>query len=197
MDFQFDVGAGARFLQGAPAKGVDDLSAYGVALGGHAGYYFTRHLGVLAGAEVSLGATGKGCVAVNDSGKGCGSMSLKLPVVLQYAITDRRHGAFFEAGASLINYHVFTATPAPDAFQSVELFSPVDLALGAGYRMGGSISNTKLPIEITLRTDIGQYTSITETLKLKSTEVASGYKFFDAGDRAFHVAVVLGAAVVF
>jgi hypothetical protein len=105
------------FYQGA------DIVLPGASLDIRTGYYF-GHVGIVAGVRGSYGHTGGGC-----SGDSCNGYSLQIPVVVQLA-QDRAHGFYGEIGAGLgSTFAVFNKRA------TVEVSTPVELKLGAGYRL--------------------------------------------------------------
>jgi hypothetical protein len=191
----FEVGAGMRFMSGAMSKDADGVNAFGGVLALRGGYYFTRHLGVLAGVEGSYGYMGKGCVSVEDShGREpiCVAYSVKVPLVAQYAFVNRSRGVYLEGGLSLLNVQVFTAHPTVDSTESLTMFSPVDLSLGAGYRFDVAplgTDGTRSILDMSLRADVGQFTSGSVSYADRSAS-----RTVAPDDRAFHVALTLNVA---
>ncbi len=187
----FDFGMGGRFIQGALSQESSSFNAFGFAMRFRGGYYMTRHIGLLAGLEGSFGFLGKGCTGGRDAT--CAAFSVSLPVTAQYAFASRTRGAYVEGGLSFLNVQLFTAHPTSSETQVVTMFSPVDLTLGAGYRIDiapePKAGQTGAVIELSLRADIGQYWSgsFRDGAGSASGSVAPG-------DRAFHVAATLNAA---
>jgi hypothetical protein len=146
------------------------------------GYFFSPHVGLIGGVEGGYGHLTTGCS--DGSGKDsdeCGSVSVKAPVLVQYAVDNRRRGAYFEGGVTAFNFYALTASD-----QVVTMFSPVDFSAGAGIRAPLSADPKAEPsvLDFHVRADVGMFTSGSYS---DSKVSASG----DIQDKALHYAITL------
>ena len=132
------------FVEGSESLGR------GIALDARAGYYLSKHVGIVGGFRGGLGHR----VCSDDS---CHGYSLQLPVMVQYSATNRTRGFYGEAGVGLFTTY---STSAGDA--TVTVSTPVELKLGAGYCLGGSgrsALDRALSADLRLGVDLGRMTS--------------------------------------
>lgn len=177
----FEISAGAMYTGGSMASGVT-LGTIEAVLAFRGGYQFSRHLGLLGGIEAGSGYMTTGCSddSGHDSDK-CHAFSVKAPILVQYAVENRRRGAYVEGGVSAFNLYALTATD-----QVVTMFSPVDVSLGVGMRAPFRADPKAEPgvIDFHVRADVGMFTSGSYS---DSGASASG----DIPDKALHYALTL------
>lgn len=191
----FDFGLGMRFVQGALSKRTESFNAYGITLGLRGAYYFTSHLGAIAGIEGSVGYVGKGCVG-GEAAPTCGAYSIKLPLTLQHAFESWSRGPYVEGGLSFFNVQVLSGRSTEGVTESITMLSPVDATLGAGYRFAlhpaAKPESGRGVFDLSLRGDIGQYTSASVSVGDASVDASIA-----SGNRAFHAALSLSIATRF
>jgi hypothetical protein len=130
-------------------SGVKTLGP-GVSFDARLGYYVTPHVGILVGVRGSYGHQDPGC-----SGDSCNGYSLQVPLMVQFAGTDRTRGVYVEVGIGL-----GTTYGASTEGAVYKLSSPAELKLGLGYRLagaGGARRTTTLDLNI--GADFGSITS--------------------------------------
>jgi hypothetical protein len=128
--FVLDVGSGLGILTGQALDGLDLRGAF-LILDLRAGWYLTRHVGVLAGVQGMVGSLSDGCPS-------CNAYGYQFPVVAQVALEDRSRGLYAEGGLSLfptlgaaadIEHHPELAP------MTLDLKGLFDLKAAIGYRL--------------------------------------------------------------
>ena len=157
--FVLVLGSGLGFLGGKAAEGID-VSAGLLTFDLQLGAYVSQHVGFMAGVRGGYGALIDGC-----AGSCTKAFAYQLPVVAQYAFNDRSRGAYLEGGLALFTTYggsTDTATTG-DSPETLKVSAPIDLKLGAGYRipMGATAekaSTTAFDLHFGL--DLGQFKSL-------------------------------------
>lgn len=116
-----------------------------LALGGRVGKYVTPNVGVFGGLRGSMGA---------DSGFAV--LGLQIPVLVEYALRDRKDGFYVTGGVGLLTLRHYDSA----IFDvSADVISPVDGKLGAGMRVprlfGRGAGAPSLDVNVML--DVGYY----------------------------------------
>ncbi len=91
------------------------------------GGYATPHVGILVGFRGSYGHDSKLC------GESCKGYSIQAPVILQFAEKDRTRGLYGEIGVGFGTTYGGSGNGV-----TYELSTPLELKLGAGYRLAGA-----------------------------------------------------------
>lgn len=153
--FVFAVTSGIDVLTGEIGKGVDVGAAF-VSVDVKAGYFFTPHLGFVAGVRGGYGMTWEGC-------KECSALSVQLPVMAQYAFGDRRHGAYVDGGLALFSTYA-AGNAQPGKAETLSMATPFDVKLGLGYRVGGKPTHEnaspRSSLDMRLGLDVGKFASL-------------------------------------
>ncbi len=149
------------------------------------GWYFTRHIGVVVGANFAL-HKGGGCEG--DRKDGCIGLSLQAPVLVQYSFGTRKEGLYVEAGLGLFAYYK-AMTPAGDLSFSNNVG---EMKLGLGYRISetmitGSHKPSRQGLDIYATADGGKFSSL--RLSGRGPEVSG-----DIQKTAFHATFGFGFA---
>ena len=91
-----DLGVGLGVIGGLLMQG-QSVGGEFFLLDARVGGYFTRHWGVLVGIQGGYGMLTAGCLGSCDK-----AVAYQFPLVVEYALNDRRHGPYFEAGVALV-----------------------------------------------------------------------------------------------
>ena len=165
--WQLQGGTSASLLGGSIVKSVD-LTGLSVNADLLAGAYLTDHFGLFAGARLGTGRATSGC-------DGCGIVSVRLPLLMQWSIRDRLHGFYFDAGLSFLNYVGLSSKS-----DSLTIHGIADLEGGIGYRVQ---HDRKSSIDVRVGFAVGSYTHA-------DTEVPDGA-------RATHYNIGIGTTYAF
>ncbi len=156
--FVLVLGSGLGFLGGKAAEGID-VSAGLVTFDLQLGAYVSQHVGIMAGVRGGYGALIDGC-----AGSCTKAFAYHLPVVVQYALKDRSRGAYFEGGLALFTtYGGSTDTASGDSPETLKVSAPIDLKLGAGYRIPMNATPEKAAttaFDLRFGVDLGQFKSL-------------------------------------
>jgi hypothetical protein len=138
--------------QGSLFKGEDALGP-GVGVGGALGYYFTPHIGVLGGAQLSFGHSQGGC-------DGCKGSTLELPLFVEIA-QNRVRGFYGDVGVALLP----TASLSDGSGTTLSLQGLADAKIGFGYRLSqrdltGNSSRSLVALSFFTAASAGKYSSV-------------------------------------
>jgi len=142
-----------------------------------AGYYVTQHFGLFGGIKLGFGA------AWDCSAECTTATTFQIPVTMQYALSDRTRGAYFDGGLGILS----TVTLNMKSDRSVSAMSPIDAKFGAGYRWKSRQGAITQSMDLHLGFDIGQYSSLTATVR--DSEVSADVP---SNAKAVHAAVSFG-----
>lgn len=149
--FVLTIGSGASFLGGQAAQGVD-VAGGQMTFELRMGAYFTRHVGIVAGAQGGYGFLAKGCSSHCEN-----AVSYQFPLLVQFAPRDRQRGVYFEAGfAALPTYLASTDGKGGGSPETLSLSAPIDWKLGVGFRVPRKDSN-KGAFDVRLGIDLGKF----------------------------------------
>jgi hypothetical protein len=170
--------------QGSLFKGEDALGP-GVGFGAHGGYYFTPHLGVLGGAQLSIGHSQSNC-------DGCKGTTLELPLYIEIA-QNRVRGLYGDVGVALLP----TASLTDATGATVSLQGLADAKIGFGYRMSqheliGGTNRSLVALSIFTSASAGKYSSV-------SIQDGGNHASADVADEKqdFHYTLSAGVGVAF
>lgn len=164
--FVVGMSSGPTVLAGQIAEGLavgGVLATFNLRLGG----YVTPHVGILAGLQGGYGALLDGCSGLCDK-----AFSYQIPVVVQYAFRDRRRGAYVDAGLAFVSTYS-ASTNKPGAAEKIEMSSPVDIKLGAGYRFGLKNTTNKAEaqaLDLRFGLDFGKFKKLSYQTTVGSVE---------------------------
>lgn len=140
--FQLQYGSTVSYLGGQVLQSVD-FGALLVNLEVMAGGYVSDHFGLFGGIRGAFGKATAGC-------DGCGAVGFRVPLRAEYAIRDRLHGLYVDAGLTALNYTYFG-----DKGGGVLMNDIVDLEGVVGYRMQNTRNNS---LDLHLGVSGGSYT---------------------------------------
>lgn len=150
--FVLTIGSGAAFLGGQITKQAPIAGAQ-MTVDVRIGAYFTEHLGVLAGVQGGQGALFAGCAS-----KCTNAVSYQIPIVVQYSLTNRRRGLYFDAGLGLLSTYAGSTPKEESSVETIEVRSIADAKLGIGYRFGRNTSATGM--DLRFGADVGQFDKV-------------------------------------
>lgn len=163
------------------AEESSSISAGFSSISGAAGYYFTDHVGALVGLKFGFGAAFE-CPTTCTT-----ASTWQIPVTLQYAFQDRTRGAYLEGGLGLLS-GVHMNLKGADA--NLELTTPVEAKLGAGYRWKSQQGKVTQATLLYAGVDVGEYSSF--TVSAGDRRVAG-----DIASKAMHVSFSAGVGFQF
>jgi hypothetical protein len=152
--FVLVLGSGASFLGGKIAEGID-IAAGLVTFELKVGAYITPHFGIMGGVQGGYGALFEGCAGTCSN-----AYHYQLPLVAQYAFTDRTRGAYLEGGLALLSTYGGSTAPRHQSPETLEGSMPVDLKVGAGYRVPIGRATEKAAmsaLDLRVGVDLGQF----------------------------------------
>lgn len=151
-------GTGVSVLAGGVAEGVNIGGAFfdvSVQVAG----YFNRHVGIVAGVQGGAGTLLEGCAGDCET-----AIRYQVPVMMQYAVDDRRHGLFLDGGVGLLTGYVGSTSEEDrgetGASESLHVTTPFDLKLGVGYRIQSGPAPSRSSLEARLGLDVGRFASL-------------------------------------
>jgi hypothetical protein len=158
------------FGSGVGVFGGDMADGYGVGAvmataNVRVGGYVTPHIGLVSGFQIGGGAFTAGC-------DGCKGIAYHLPVVAQYAFTDRSRGAYVEGGLALFSTLSGSGDVNGVSF-SQKLSTPIDLKFGIGYRFAPEAKMDKAAaagFDLRFNLDVGDYKSMAVAIGDTSAE---------------------------
>jgi hypothetical protein len=180
----FSFGTDVAVLAGAIAQGWTGTGAYAL-LSIRAGYYFTDHLGLIAGVQAGTGGLLDGCGSSTCSN----AVAFQFPLLAQWAFDSRSHGPYVEGGIALAPTYIASTQDGDGQSPAALRFdSPLDLKLGVGYRWRAPHGAFELRAEL----DVGRFT-------YASANTAEGFASADipSNQQAFHGTGSLGFAWIY
>lgn len=163
----FGFGTGLGVLTGKAAEGAK-MGAVLANVDLHLAVYVTPRVALASGVVLGAGVMTEGC-------SDCKAAHVGVPLVFQYAFTDRTHGGYFEGGFKLFPTYIASS----EGGGSATVSGPADLKIGLGYR-GAKKQGSITGLEIYGGLEAGEFTSV-DDVKIGSSA------------RALHVALNLGA----
>jgi hypothetical protein len=151
---------GGELAEGVNASSFGAGMGFGVLLG----FYATEHLGVLGGFSGSHSHQGVSNCAPNAECKG---YRYQVPVVVQYALRNRKEGLYFQGGLGFASTYGIVA-----GNEALTVSAPFDLKLGVGYRLpvrfdGQRDKPSRHGLELFAQFDYGQFDRVSETSRTR------------------------------
>ena len=128
------------------------------------------------GARFSIKHQGYSGCNENTDKDPCGGYTFQFPVMIQYALIDRKVGPYVQAGLAFGSTYAFYGPGG-----AVKMKSAFDYKVGVGYRLGsGSFATlrgpSRLSVDLYANLDFGQFDHIKATTGIRSidADVADG-----------------------
>jgi hypothetical protein len=120
------------------------------------GYYFTPHLGLLGGVQASVLHV-KGCPSNLD---GCDGTTSQVPVIFEYALTDRSRGFYALAGLGLFTHYTLSG----GGMRYTLINDVLEAKVGAGYRHPILDTRSPIALDFNATVDAGQFRQVDLTM---------------------------------